>query len=319
MSPKKQHTVAHRHRSTLAWWPLLAALWLNASLASSGTTYQYETHATLSIAGATDAVITGINADRHLVGIYYDPVRDPWSYTKVAKTATTLLISGVWAQVQGLNDEGSAVGSVFRPTDDAVLEHNQRLGFQINSRRQIVYGGTGVAFESMDINNAGLIVGSYQPSQDEGWWCFVWNGEPAFAEGDGQFQPFVVDPAAEGCRVHDITDHNEMAGSHAVDGVWQGWVYRQGAYAPIIIAGADATWVENLLDNGTTHGTFRDATGFHGFARTATGEVTVLDVPGALETVVKGGNARGDVAGAWQYVTSDGRSAWGRFVAKPQR
>lgn len=81
-------------------------------------------------------------------------------------------------------------------------------------------------------------------------------------------------------------------------GQTKGFTIDDGAFSDFMVPGSVQTSPWDVDPRGDIVGVYRNATGFHGFIRTASG-YTTLDVPGASATRAFGVNARGDVVGAY--------------------
>jgi uncharacterized membrane protein len=81
----------------------------------------------------------------------------------------------------------------------------------------------------------------------------------------------------------------------------EGYIIDRGVFTPFVIPGSTQTAAWDVNARGEIVGVYRDASGVHGFVKTAEG-VTSLDYPGAVATRAFGINARGDVIGTYQAV-----------------
>jgi hypothetical protein len=83
-----------------------------------------------------------------------------------------------------------------------------------------------------------------------------------------------------------------------MSGQTRGYTIDDGAFTDFMVPGSVLTTAWDVNPRGDIVGVYRNASGFHGYVRTATG-YTTLDAPGASATRAFGNNARGDVVGIY--------------------
>jgi hypothetical protein len=94
---------------------------------------------------------------------------------------------------------------------------------------------------------------------------------------------------------------------------------KHGAWTTFRVPGALATILYAINESGTMVGTYRTATGWHGFV-VAKGTLQTVDYPGAANTTLSGINNRGEIAGFTFDRGSPAAGAAGLgFVATPAR
>lgn len=84
----------------------------------------------------------------------------------------------------------------------------------------------------------------------------------------------------------------------SMSGQTRGYTIDDGVFSDFMVPGSTQTSAWDVDPRGDIVGIYRNAAGFHGFVRTASGYTTV-DAPGASATRVFGTNARGDLVGTY--------------------
>jgi hypothetical protein len=289
---------------------LCAALVFGAvAVSQAAQGYHFTQHVTVSFAGSHNPTATAITDTRAICAVYSDPQDDLWSFKKVGRAETRLLVSGYFPTVHGCNNVGQAIGYVFR---------HEQMGFRIDADGTIEYYMLSHETSPMDINDEGIEVGWFRGEAND-LWCYVrdtsqatdWHPAPEY-----RFQ--IV--AGLGCRVMDINAAREMAGSYQTeDGFEHGWYTIEGVPHVVDVPGKLATWIEHVNLDGSVAGTTLEPDWmYRGFYRSPSGVLTSdIQLPGAVATVVRGGNARGDLVGSFLYLNTLGRYQWGIFIANP--
>jgi hypothetical protein len=313
----EQNTVYHGVQISAQWLFLTMALTLTLSTgAFAATKYNYTKHNTLTFPGAHNISLEGISFQRHLAGTYHDANGQVASFHKVGKQETKLPIAGFEVGAGGINNNDEIVGTIF--LEQTSLDP---LAFKYA-------GGQVDIFEEFplwpaEINTAGVEVGTFADPGD--LYCY--------ARHKDWFFRFQVDEAAgRWCGVLDINEASTAMAGWQVSADWatvEGWVWtQQEGFKSIIIPGAYATFVENLSSDGSIQGSYatdpnRTFPGFtpgppeegvRGFSMAPSGEITIIHVPGAKDTYVKGGNARGDVVGTYTVEDAQGNLHWYGFI-----
>jgi uncharacterized membrane protein len=108
-----------------------------------------------------------------------------------------------------------------------------------------------------------------------------------------------------------INGHGEIVGAYRTDPPRHALLIKKGQYIPIApdsILGVDYSEATNINNHGDITGQMIDDNGFaHGFL-VRDGQVTILDVPGASETLALGINDSGLVAGYWDLLDAYGNT-----------
>jgi hypothetical protein len=305
------------HSSVQTWLMLTVIALVWGAHGEAATKYNYTRHNTLTFPGAHNISLNGISFQRHLTGTFYDASGRVVSFHKVGKQETSIPLAGYEVAAQGINNDDVIVGHVF------ILDTEPE---SLDPRAFRYSGGHGEIFEDLwlwpaDINTAGVEVGTFADPGD--LFCYARQGDV--------FHAFVAS-SGSWCGVLDVNEATTaMAGWQIAAGnTVEGWVWtQQEGFKTIIIPGAYATFVENLSSDGSIQGTFiidpdRPFPGFHpspkheegarGFSMDRHGEITIIHVPGAADTYVKGGNARGDVVGTYVVEDAEGNRHWHGFI-----
>ena len=139
---------------------------------------------------------------------------------------------------------------------------------------------SGSAYENVDINNRGEIVGFYNGAQG-----FTTTG---FLRGrDGRFTNIDV-PRSLVTAPFRINDRRQIVGIYSDrEGREHGFLWDDGDFTTIDVPGAAATFVYGINNRGDMVGSYLDDAGaYHGFLRDRRGAVTTLpEAPGADPTV----------------------------------
>lgn len=213
-----------------------------------------------------------------------------------------------------LNDSGAVTGYY----QDETAVH----GFVFNGGTFSVvdYPGALYITEAMGINNAGQVVGSYQP---------VGGGSAGFGEpslpgpardinnlgqvvGTNSGAGYVYTPGGQTAAITvpgslstwslGINDSGAIVGGYNASSGEHGYLEVGGVYTTLDVPGAVLTQPFGIDDAGTIAGTYVDAAGFHhGFLDDA-GTIRTLDYPGSRETEIFGINI-GDIVGLWRDTT----------------
>lgn len=117
-------------------------------------------------------------------------------------------------------------------------------------------------------------------------------------------------PGADATGVIGINNHGDMVGHYRLPGgVLHAMMIKRGKcipLAPTTILGASPSHAFKINDRGDIAGWFVDDSGAgHGFLLSS-GALTILDFPGASDTVAWGINNSGTVVGWWDIVNADG-------------
>jgi hypothetical protein len=300
---------------------IVSILLLWATVSWSATVYTFSKF-DVNFPGAHSTEVKAINNKGFITGAFSDPQGDGWSYSRLqGRKLSRLYVAGEFTVAEGMNDNGEIIGYTAKDSTECGPGGSDAMGFRQWAESFIEYTCfSDSRTEFMDINNAGFIVGAYQPVSDPGrYHCFVWT--PPNDQGGSEITTFL--PAgSEGCRIHDITDTGVLAGSHQSSaGPSQGWVAASvadavaGVFQFLAIPSARHSFVENVADDGSWQGTFVDESFLdHGFDRAPDGTLTVIDFPGAWQTSVKGGNGKGSVVGVYLIQNAEGEFEWHGWI-----
>jgi hypothetical protein len=141
--------------------------------------------------------------------------------------------------------------------------------------------------EYVDINNRGEIVGFYNDEQGATTTGFLRTKRGRFVDidvpGSQVTGPFKLNDRRQVAGLYVDADAQPGSDGTVPPGAIHGFVYDDGDYETIDVAGANATVILGIDNRGTTVGSYIDADGaYHGFVRTRKGAVTTLpEAPGA--------------------------------------
>lgn len=243
----------------------------------------------IDIAGALATSPQGINAGGDISGIYVDASRRTHGFIIHEGTVTTVDYPGAdYTDVRGIGPDGSVVGTFanngeeavafhgFKRTPDGSFERVHFPGHLYEIPQRILPDGTILgcrhdhdlmgSMDGMELANAGATEINQFASMNNG-------GSP-----DGHL------------IVGLFTD---MQSGRA-----EAYTIEDGVFTPFMVPGSLSTSSWDVNPRGDIVGVFRNASGFHGYVRTAAG-FTTLDAPGASATRAFGINARGDVVGTY--------------------
>src|SRR5262245_55818296 len=165
------------------------------------------------------------------------------------------------------------------PTEISVTCNFQAIKIQQDSTW--VYG----------INNAGAIVGTYNPTSGSQSGYVLKNGHVTN----------ITWPGAAFTSGYGISDTGSVVGAYAMDlfSAEQGFSWTNGNFVNLTFPGSLATYATGININGQIVGSYQDGAGtFHGFLHSATGYVSI-DYPGAQSTVVAQINNNGAMVGSF--------------------
>ena len=159
------------------------------------------------------------------------------------------------------------------------------------------------------INDSGFAVGNAYSADFSASAAWIWDPST-------QSYSFFVVPGSAGnsTDAYAINDKGLVVGQFTDgSGVTHGFLKDGGTYTTIDPPDSTYAYADAINSSGTIVGPWTNLDGWsEGFIRSSDGTITVLDVPGALETQIYGINDRGDICGvAVNAVTGQ----WTPFVA----
>jgi uncharacterized membrane protein len=160
--------------------------------------------------------------------------------------------------------------------------------------------------QAVGINDAGVIVGSYQ-SQNSGETIGFRDQAGQITplqDGSGETLPSAIDQTGK-IIVGDVLQS---------DGTFAAWTYRDGSFTALVMPGAAGTFAAGVNSAGKVSGTFVTRATFisHGFLW-QNGVFTTFDIPGAASTQLGGLNEAGVVTGC----STDAQGVTTGFFTKP--
>jgi len=192
----------------------------------------------------------------------------------------------IYTTASGLNDKGVTVGSFE-------LAGQQLEGFAYlpaqNAYKAITYPGA-VSTSALAVNDSNVVVGTFANSDGLAHGFFLENGE---------YRQYDV-VGSSGTTIIGINDAGDFAGTVGSDGNYQGFVSIGGVVTTFAVDGrpTDACGLNSRNDSV---GFFinKQLTGWHGFLRDSSGNVTQIDYPGSLSTACTGINDDGAITGVY--------------------
>ena len=241
----------------------------------------------IDIAGALATSPQGINADGDISGIYVDASRRTHGFILHQGNVTTVDYPGAdYTDVRGIGPDGSVVGTFANNTEEAVAFH----GFKRTP------DGT---FER--VHFPGHLYEIPQRILPDGTILGCRHDHDLMGSMDG-----IEIARADATEINQFASMNNGAvpGGNLViglftdmqSGVVKAYTIEDGVFTPFMVPGSLSTNSWDVNPRGDIVGVYRNASGFHGYVRTAAG-FTTLDAPGASATRAFGINARGDVVG----------------------
>lgn len=117
-------------------------------------------------------------------------------------------------------------------------------------------------------------------------------------------------PGAARTRTQGINNHGDIVGSCKYPGGnWHAVLFRKGKFiplAPTTVLGSNFSTAYKINDRGDVVGYFNDDNGYsHGFLLHK-GVLTILDFPGASDTLAFGINQSGTIVGTWDILDASG-------------
>lgn len=246
----------------------------------------------VTIPGSLETMIYGLNNNGDVAGTYKDATGKQHGFV-VTRTGSVYPIDApvpgtAYTQVWGINEAGDLVGAYAAPSvsHGFILRHGQFTSFDVP-------GATFTA--GYGINTEGDVTGHY--------------GTPpagkmrGFLLRNGEFTTFGAEdwgiPNTMTCGFG-VNAGRSIVGHFAANALQHGFLLTNNVFTPIDYsdAGAHNTNADGINPQGEIVGYYQDASGkWRGFYRSAWGEFTPLDVPGALATYARRINAKGQIAG----------------------
>jgi hypothetical protein len=214
-------------------------------------------------------------------------------------TLSPTLPAGLVA-IPGINRYGVMAASVTTVSSSLVF---QSAGFTLHGPTvaDVTLPGT-FSVSPTGINDAGLIVGSYQTSTGGATLGFVKSGAKVTTldGGTGFTVPMAID-AAGGSVVGYTYSSPFTSGGTAP--LYAGFLYRDHTFTTIAVPGADFTLASGISRPDVVFGTYQagssPGTGsLHGFVYRR-GAYSNFDVRGATSTMLEGANASGQLTGCY--------------------
>ena len=191
----------------------------------------------------------------------------------------------------GVNVSGSVVG--FYTNSSGALEG---FLYSAGTYTAISYPGATAYTRASGINDSGIVVGDYQINGDDIIHSYTYSA--------GTYTPY-NDYKGLSTTLSGINNAGDKVGSVGGNGVVEGYIDIGGQFTTFYANGTDATYALAINASQEVVGQFFDSSGnYHGFSRTASGVITQIDYPGALETVTYGINDSGEITGT--YINSSG-------------
>jgi probable HAF family extracellular repeat protein len=196
--------------------------------------------------------------------------------------------------VFGINSPGVMVGN-FGDTEDVVR------GFVLRAGQFTNLPVDDFLFSTLyDVNSSGTAAGTLADASG------IVRAVTYSPDGVISFLP---DPVPGAMSTADgINSRGTVVGVFTDDGfaTAHGFIYENGSFRFFDAPGSSYTVPWRITDSGTVCGTFFDALDNpHGFLRDKEGNLTQVDVPGAVWTAVYGQNEHGDIVGGFGDGTTE--------------
>jgi serralysin len=184
----------------------------------------------------------------------------------------------------GMNDVGVVVGLVGLPGSPNSLQS----GFVFDgSTYSLIQPPSSTASTAGDINDKGVIVGSYSP------------GVHGYILNNGVIT--TVDyPGGRNTNLNGINNHDVVAGTYVdSDHKRRGFIFNGADFISVNYPGAIETFVEGISDSGLVVGTYSDGSSSErGFLYDGSAYRSI-EVPGATRTIPHGVNSDGAIVGTY--------------------
>ena len=262
-----------------------------------------ESVTTIDYPGADLTIVTGINPKGDIVGYYHIP-GTPGSETHGFFLDRDGFVTIDYPQATtgaalDINPAGDIVGA-YRKSDGA--QH----GYLLRRGRFTTINVPGATFTgAYGINAAGDITGHFGVPNSGKMNVFLLR--------HGRFTTYVHPDAVAGMRMTCAfgIGHDDQIVGHYVDGLgMHGFLLNEGVFTTIDVPGGKNADAQGINPEGEIVGLYTEiGTGtatvpakIHGFVMDKWGVFTQIDVPGAVNTWIRGNNPRGDLVG--EYTTT---------------
>ena len=243
----------------------------------------------IDMTGALATSPQGINADGDISGLYVDASRHTHGFVLHDGNVTTVDYPGAdYTDVRGIGPDGSVVGTFASNGEEAVAFH----GFKRTPEG---------SFEN--VHFPGHLYEIPQRILPDGTILGCRHDHDLMGSMDG-----MEITRADATEINQFASMNNGAtpGRNLIVGLFtdmqsgraEGYTIEDGVFTPFLVPGSLSTSAWDVNPRGDIVGVYRNASGVHGYVRTAAG-FTTLDAPGASATRAFGINARGDVVGTY--------------------
>ena len=285
---------------------LLSVLSLGCILTilSKPTFAQSFTFTSIDVPGATFTVAEGINPEGRITGFYIDSAgTHGFVLNRGGFSAPIDYPGAISTDARGISPTGAIVGTFKNSLTDVSQWHGYLLSHGVFTEVQAPgYLGS----IAQRITPTGHIYGCTHDTD------FGANMRGFVRSPSGDYSIFDVPSSMHNGAT---PDGNIVAGlyNNLTTGVRYGYIVRNGNFMPFLVPGSLSTEAYDVSPQGNVVGDFADATGLHGFLRTADGVYITIDFSGAKATAARGSDPGGSIVG-W-YVDA-GNSTHG-FLAVP--
>lgn len=245
--------------------------------------------ANIDVPGALSTVPQGVNAGGDISGYYVDATRRFHGFIRHDNVVTTIDYPGMdYTDVHGIGPDGTVVGTYanndeeavafhgFKRTPDGVFERVHYPDHLYEIPQRILPDGT-----ILGCRHDHDLMGSMHGIE-------ISRGDP-----DEIDQPASMSNGATPSGALVVGLYTDMMTNQG-----RGYTIQDGVFSWFLVPNSTLTTAWDVNSRGDIVGVYRDATGVHGYVRTAAG-YTTLDAPGASATRAFGINDRGDVVGTY--------------------
>ncbi len=273
----------------------------------SGPTFaQSFTFTSIDVPGASLTAAEGISPGGAVAGLYTDSAGTHGFVLRGAVFSPPIDYPGaISTDARGISPTGAVVGTFKNSLTDVTQWHGYVLRHGVFTEVQAPgYLGS----IAQRITPTGHIYGCTHDND------FGANMRGFVRSPSGQYTIFDVPSSMHNGAT---PDGNIIAGLYndLTTGIRYGYIFRNGNFMPFLVPGSLSTEVWDMSPQGNVVGDFADATGLHGFLRTADGVYTKIDFPGAMATAARGINPGGSIVGL--YIDSTPNHNEHGFLAVP--
>jgi predicted membrane protein len=273
--------------------------------ARAATRHHNAFYITFEVPNGFGAFPVGINDSLTVTGYYTDATQKTRGFVRYVfgEVATFAVPGSFYTQPVGINNAGEIAG-YYEDVAGVVLGFVRSPDGNITTFNP---GGSGGSTQPRAINDSGMVVGNYTPSNVARGFAFIRHPDGSIVTFGIRGGSYVIPES--------INDAGEITGSYYYDRSTRvGGFMRHPDGNITTFDYAEGIIPTAINQAGTIAGWYGGTTSFQGFVRSAKGVITPFEFPGQVDTLYMSINRAGFIAGS--YITPSGTTENG-FLRSP--